>query len=133
MIDQEARYLKSHEWAKKEDGEVFAVGLSSYAIEQLGDIVFMELPAVGDTFEQGAMFGVVESVKAASAIYTPVAGTIEKVNPDLESTPELINQKPYEAFIFAIRFDAASGAAQIKELLDAGSYKQHVEQEKSEH
>jgi glycine cleavage system H protein len=88
---------------------------------------------VGDSYDAGEEVATVESVKAASAIYTPVAGTIEKVNPDLESTPELINQKPYEAFIFAIRFDAASGAAQIKELLDAGRYKQHVEQEKSEH
>ena len=71
-----------------------------------------------------------ESVKAASAIYTPVAGTVKEINPELESTPELINQKPYQAFIFAIQFSDASG---LEELLNAQGYQEHVEQEKASH
>ena len=131
-IPEDLKYAKTHEWVRVE-GEVAYIGISDYAQEELGDIVFVEMPAVGDSYEIGEEAATVESVKAASAIYTPVSGTIEKVNPDLDSTPELINQKPYEAFIFAVRFAAASGAAPLEELLDAGSYKQHVEQEKAEH
>ncbi|MBC8378063.1 MAG: hypothetical protein H8E62_02720 [Planctomycetes bacterium] len=79
MIDPEARYLKSHEWAKK-DGAVIAVGLTAYAIEQLGDIVYMELPEVGKELAAGDAFGIIESVKSASDMYAPIGGMVVAVN-----------------------------------------------------
>ncbi len=127
MIDQEARYLKSHEWAKKEDDEAFAVGLSSYAIDQLGDIVFMELPKKGDTFEQGAVFGVVESVKAASDLYMPLSGEIVEVNQAAADNPDVLKDDPYEeGWLIKIR---ASKPAEFDELLDAKEYKHFLETE----
>ena len=127
MIDQEARYLKSHEWAKKEDDEAFAVGLSSYAIDQLGDIVFMELPKKGDTFEQGAVFGVVESVKAASDLYMPLSGEIVEVNSAAADNPDVLKDDPYEeGWLIKIR---ASKPEEFDELLDAREYKKFLETE----
>ena len=123
------KYSKEHEWVRVE-GDVATIGITKHAAEQLGDLVFVELPAVGKTVAPGDEAAVVESVKAASAIYTPVAGTVEKINPELEGTPELINQQPYQAFIFAIRFSDTSG---LDQLLDAESYRKHVEQEKASH
>jgi len=128
-IPKDLKYAKTHEWVRVE-GDVAYIGISDYAQEELGDIVYVEAPAVGDSYKQGEEAATVESVKAASAIYTPVAGTIKEVNPELEGTPELINQKPYQAFIFAIQFSDASG---LDELLDAQSYQKQVEQEKAEH
>jgi glycine cleavage system H protein len=128
-IPKDLKYAKTHEWARVE-GDVAYIGISDYAQEELGDIVYVEMPATGDTYQKGEEAATVESVKAASAIYTPVAGTVKEINPELESTPELINQKPYQAFIFAIHFSDASG---LDELLDAQSYEKHVEQEKAGH
>lgn len=127
MIDQEARYLKSHEWIKKEDDGVFAVGLSSYALEQLGDIVFMELPSEGETFEQGAVFGVVESVKAASDMYMPVGGEIAEVNQAAADNPDMLKEDPYEeGWLIKIK---ASNPAEFDELLDAKEYRHFLETE----
>jgi glycine cleavage system H protein len=128
-IHKDLKYARTHEWVRVE-GEVAYIGISDYAQEELGDIVFVETPSVGDSYDKGEEAATVESVKAASAIYTPVAGTIEAINSELEGTPELINQKPYEAFIFAIRFSDTSG---LEELLDAKGYERHVEQEKADH
>ena len=128
-IPKELKYAKTHEWVRVE-GDVAYIGISDYAQEELGDIVYVEMPATGDSYEKGEEAATVESVKAASAIYTPVAGTVKEINPELEGTPELINQKPYRAFIFAIQFSDASG---LDELLDAQSYQEHVEQEKVGH
>jgi glycine cleavage system H protein len=128
-IPKDLKYAKTHEWARVE-GDVAYIGISDYAQEELGDIVYVEMPATGDTYQKGEEAATVESVKAASAIYTPVAGTVKEINPELESTPELINQKPYQAFIFAIHCSDASG---LDELLDAQSYEKHVEQEKASH
>ncbi len=93
-IDMQARYLKSHEWARQEEDEII-VGISDHAQEQLGDIVYVELPEVGDEVAQGEAFGSVESVKAASDIYAPVSGVVTAVNEELEDAPELVNQDPY--------------------------------------
>jgi len=128
-IPKDLKYAKTHEWVRIE-GDVAYIGISDYAQEELGDIVYVEMPASGDSYEKGEEAATVESVKAASAIYTPVAGTVKEINPELESTPELINQKPYQAFIFAIQFSDASG---LEELLDAQGYQEHVEQEKASH
>jgi glycine cleavage system H protein len=127
MIDPEARYLKTHEWAKKEDGDVFAVGLSSYAIDQLGDIVFMELPEPGDPVEQGGSFGVVESVKAASDLYAPVGGEVVEVNEAVPDNPDMLKEDPYEeGWLIKIR---ASNPDEFKELMDAKEYKHFLETE----
>lgn len=127
MIDQEARYLKSHEWAKKEDEGVFAVGLSSYALEQLGDIVFMELPSLGDTFDKGAVFGVVESVKAASDLYMPLGGEIVEINQAAADNPDMLKEDPYEeGWLIKIK---ASSPSEFDDLLDAREYKHFLETE----
>jgi glycine cleavage system H protein len=128
-IPKDLKYAKTHEWVRVE-GDVAFIGISDYAQEELGDIVYVEMPGTGDSYERGEEAATVESVKAASAIYAPVAGVVKETNPELESTPELINQKPYQAFIFAIQFSDASG---LDELLDAEGYRQHVEQEKAGH
>jgi glycine cleavage system H protein len=128
-IPKDLKYAKTHEWVRVE-GDVAYIGISDYAQEELGDIVYVEMPGTGDSYDKGEEAATVESVKAASAIYTPVAGVVQEINPDLESTPELINQKPYQAFIFAIQFSDASG---LDELLDAEGYREHVEQEKAGH
>ena len=88
------RYTEDHEWAKQEGKEI-RIGISDYAQDQLGDIVFVELPQVGDTFENGAEFGTVESVKAVSELYMPVGGEIVAINETLEDAPELVNNEPY--------------------------------------
>ena len=88
------RYAQSHEWAKLE-GDTVKVGITDYAQDQLGDIVFVEMPEAGDTFAQGDEFGTVESVKAVSELYLPIGGEIVAVNPPLEDAPELVNNMPY--------------------------------------
>jgi len=94
ILPDDIRYAASHEWAKAE-GENIKVGISDYAQDQLGDIVFVEMPEIGDIFEKGAEFGTVESVKAVSELYMPVGGEIVAVNGALEDSPELINNAPY--------------------------------------
>ena len=125
-IPKDLKYAKTHEWVRVE-GDVAYIGISDYAQDALGDIVYVEMPSPEDSYDKGEEVATVESVKAASAIYTPVAGTVKEINPDLESTPELINQKPYEAFIFSVRFSDATG---LKDLLDAEAYEKHVALEK---
>lgn len=88
------RYAKSHEWARPE-GDTVKVGITDYAQDQLGDIVFVEMPETGETFAKGAEFGTVESVKAVSELYMPIGGEIVAVNPPLEDAPELVNNTPY--------------------------------------
>ena len=88
------RYAKSHEWARSE-GETIKVGITDYAQDQLGDIVFVEMPEAGETFEKEVEFGTVESVKAVSELYMPVGGEIVAVNESLEDAPELVNNTPY--------------------------------------
>ncbi|MCX5851792.1 MAG: glycine cleavage system protein GcvH [Deltaproteobacteria bacterium] len=93
-IADDLRYTQDHEWARQEDG-TYAVGISDYAQDQLGDIVFVELPAVGATFSKGQEFGTIESVKVVSELYMPVGGKVVEVNTGLQSAPELVNSDPY--------------------------------------
>ena len=93
-LPEDVRYTEDHEWARPE-GDKIKAGISDYAQDQLGDIVFVELPEVGDTFEAGEEFGTVESVKAVSELYMPVGGEILAINLDLEESPELVNESPY--------------------------------------
>jgi len=95
ILPDELYYTENHEWTRTGDERVTA-GISDYAQEQLGDIVFVELPQVGDTFEKGAEFGTVESVKAVSELYMPVSGEITAINTALDESPGLVNTKPYE-------------------------------------
>ena len=93
-LPEDVCYTEDHEWARPE-GDKIKAGISDYAQDQLGDIVFVELPEVGDTFEAGEEFGTVESVKAVSELYMPVGGEILAINLDLEESPELVNESPY--------------------------------------
>ena len=129
VTPKELKYAKSHEWVRAE-GELAFVGISDYAQESLGDIVYLEPPEAGQEVKQGEEVATIESVKAASPIYAPVSGKVERLNPQLAKKPELINQQPYEAFLFAIRMSAPS---ELSGLLDAAAYERHVEQEKAAH
>ena len=93
-VDPRCRYTKAHEWVRVE-GEYAYTGITDYAQQQLSDIVFVEVPEIGDTFSKGEVFGVVESVKAASDCYMPIGGEIAEVNEELEDSPELVNRDPY--------------------------------------
>lgn len=101
QLDSNARYAKSHEWVRIEDG-VAVVGISDFAQDELSDVVYVDLPAVGAEVKVGQEIAVVESVKAAEDIVAPISGVITAVNSDLEATPELINQEPYAAWFFKI-------------------------------
>ncbi len=125
-LDPEARYAKTHEWARW-DGEEIVCGISDHAQESLSDIVYVELPEVGDTFAKGDAFGVVESVKAASDLYVPMGGEIIAINEDLEDTPELVNQDPYDEG-WMIRL-APSDPVGFDDLMDADDYEAFVAEE----
>ena len=125
-LDSNARYAESHEWARWDDDEIVC-GISDHAQESLSDVVYVELPEVGDAFEKGDIFGIVESVKAASDLYMPMGGEVTAVNDVLEDTPELVNQDPCgEGWM--IRF-APSNPAQFDDLMDADAYKTFVAEE----
>jgi glycine cleavage system H protein len=111
-------YSKEHEWAAK-DGEVIRIGISDYAQDQLGDIVFVELPEPGSSFERDEEFGTLESVKAVSEIYLPVSGEIVAVNGALEDEPELLNEDPYANWIVEVR---PTDIDQYDELLSRDDY-----------
>ncbi len=122
----ELRYASSHEWARNEDGLV-TVGISDFAQESLGDVVFVELPEVGQLAAAGEEIGVVESVKAAADIYAPVSGTVVAVNENLEDAPELVNQDPYgDGWFYRLE---ATDEAEVEELLDAAAYREHCDSE----
>ncbi|MBC2770936.1 glycine cleavage system protein GcvH [Pusillimonas minor] len=119
-LPNDRKYTASHEWVKA-DGDVLVVGITDNAQDQLGDLVFVGDFKVGNTLKAGDTAGVVESVKAASDIYAPVAGEIVEFNTALEGQPELINASAYEAWIFKIR---PANAADLDGLLDAEGYRQ---------
>ena len=118
-VPGELKYTKEHEWVKVE-GETLVVGITEHAQDQLGDVVFVELPEVGTNFEAGDTFGTVESVKAVSDLYAPVSGEVVEVNTSLEDSPDSVNNGPYEAgWMIKVK---ASDAAQVDALLDADAY-----------
>lgn len=117
MIPNDLKYAKSHEWAKIE-GDVATIGITHFAQEQLGDLTFVDLPKVGASLTAGAEMGSVESVKAASELYSPVSGTVVEVNAALENAPEAVNQDPYVAG-WMLKVKLASAPA---DLLDAAAY-----------
>ncbi len=115
----DVRYAESHEWARIE-GDKVKIGISDYAQDQLGDIVFVELPEVGDTFNKGEEFGTVESVKAVSELYMPVAGKVVAINSSLEESPEKVNNTPYgDGWMIEIK---AGNASEVDDLMENDAY-----------
>ncbi len=125
-VPEELQYTKSHEWVHTE-GDTATIGITDHAQEELGDIVYIELPEEGATFEAGDSFGTVESVKAVSDLYTPVGGEVVEVNEALNDSPEKINEDPYgDGWIVRLRVsDEGAG------LLSASDYEQLLEEEES--
>jgi glycine cleavage system H protein len=125
-VAQGLLYMKSHEWARLEGDEV-VVGISDFAQEELNDVVYVELPEVGDSLAQGEVFGTVESVKAASDVYLPLGGEIIAVNTDLEDSPQLVNEDPYGKGWF-VRVKV-SDPSEAETLLDADGYAEFLAEE----
>jgi glycine cleavage system H protein len=118
------KYSKTHEWVKELDGGVVEIGLTDYAQDALGSLVFVNLPEEGDSVSMGEAFGDVESVKAVSDVFSPVSGTVKEVNEELLDAPETINDAPYDAWL--IRVEAVT---ETEELLDAAAYETLCAQE----
>ena len=116
---------KTHEYIVGSDGK-YTIGLTDYAVEQLGDVVFVELPEVGTEYKKNEVFATVESVKAASEIYMPVSGTITAVNEDIAATPELLNEDPHGNG-WLVKIDSAADDTEFTDLLDYSDYKEEVE------
>jgi glycine cleavage system H protein len=126
MYPEENLYTKDHEWVRV-DGETAIVGITDYAQHELGDVVFVDLPEVGDSFEANEPFGSVESVKAVSEIFCPVGGEVIEINSELESRPELVNESPHEkAWMIKIRM---LNAGELKELLSSGTYEEYIQEQ----
>ncbi|HEY7938753.1 MAG TPA: glycine cleavage system protein GcvH [Acidimicrobiales bacterium] len=123
-IPDDLRYSTDHEWVRV-DGERLRVGITDYAQDALGDVVFVKLPEVGDVLDQGGSAGEVESTKSVSEVYAPVAGTVVEVNTELDQTPERLNDDPYgEGWIFVVEPAAPDATS---DLLDAAAYRAIVE------
>ena len=123
------RYTKEHEWVRL-DGDIATVGITDHAQEQLGEIVYIELPSIGEKVSKDDPFGVVESVKAVSDIYAPVSGTVLEVNEDLAESPEVVNQDPYgDGWLIKVR---VSDPADLDDLMDNDQYEQMIAREKEE-
>ncbi len=122
MIPPELRYTKDHEWIHV-DGDRGRIGITAYAQEQLGDVVFVDLPQVGGAVSQGEQFGSIESVKAVSDLYSPVSGEVVEVNGDAAAQPEQVNQDPYGTWLIVVRL---SNPDELSSLLDAAGYDEIV-------
>jgi glycine cleavage system H protein len=124
---QNLKYTKEHEWARKE-GRLVVVGITFHAQEELGDVVYVELPKVGSAITAGAPFGVIESTKAVSELFAPISGKVVKVNDSLSNSPQTVNEDPYQAG-WLIEVEAAD-AQQIDQLMDAVAYEKLVQEKK---
>ncbi len=124
-LDQNARYAETHEWARLED-DLVVVGISDHAQDSMSDIVYVELPEMGDTLEKGEEFGVVESAKAVSDVYMPVGGEIIEVNTGLDANPEKVNISPYgDGWMIKIRPD---DPGQLDSLMSPEAYESHAKE-----
>ncbi|HLH77542.1 MAG TPA: glycine cleavage system protein GcvH [Candidatus Binataceae bacterium] len=123
------KYSKEHEWVAAEDS-VATIGITDFAQDQLGEIVFVELPGVGDKISKDDAFGVIESVKAASDIYAPISGTVVEVNQELPESPEIINEDPYgDGWLIKIKI---GDTAELDDLLDSDEYEELVAEEQED-
>ncbi|MCW8944456.1 MAG: glycine cleavage system protein GcvH [Sedimenticola sp.] len=126
-IPNDLKYAKSHEWVRDEEDGTVVIGISDHAQELLGDLVFVELPEIGDSVDAGNECAVVESVKAASDVYSPVSGEVIAVNEALADAPETVNQDAFgDGWLFQVKL---SDSAQLNDLLDAEAYSEIVESE----
>lgn len=123
---EELKYTEEHEWVMVEE-DLVVIGITDFAQDALGDVVFVELPEVGAVLEAGKAFGVVESVKAVSDIYAPISGTVEEINEDLVDAPEILNTSPYEDG-WMIKLKMAN-AADVDGLMDAEAYQALIAEE----
>ena len=122
-IPSNLKFTEDHEWVKV-DGDIATVGITDYAQQQLGDIVFVEIETVGETLDKGETFGTIEAVKTVSDLFMPVSGEVLEVNPNLEDAPETVNSDPYEeGWMVKIKI---SDASQVDELLSADAYKESI-------
>lgn len=124
-IPKDLLYTKEHEWLKVEDDHAY-IGITDFAQASLGDIVFVELPEVDSQLDSDASFGVVESIKSVSDLYSPVAGTVVEKNDEVEQAPEKINEGPYSAWLIKVKLDDASA---VDELMSAAEYQDYCESE----
>ena len=118
-------YSKDHEWVRVE-GDTAVVGITDYAQDSLGEVVYVEFPEIDDEVEAGGVFGVIESVKAAADSYTPVSGRVVEINEELEDSPQLLNETPYEAWIMKVEL---KDKGEIEGLMDAKAYTKFCEEE----
>jgi glycine cleavage system H protein len=123
-VDKSARYNKTHEWVRMEDG-VAVVGISDYAQDALSDVVFVDLPELGELVTAGRMAATVESVKAAEDVISPVSGEVIEVNSALESTPEIVNERPFETWFYRVK-PTANVDAELAALLSPEDYEKHM-------
>lgn len=123
-VPEDCRYLESHEWVRR-DGDTARIGITDFAQDELGDVVFVELPEVGDTIEQDGEFGVIESIKAVSDLYAPVSGEVTAVNEDLFDAPELVNEAPFDDG-WMLEVDLAD-ASELDALLSPDEYEAQIE------
>ncbi|MDY0002392.1 MAG: glycine cleavage system protein GcvH [Polyangia bacterium] len=124
QIPEDLKYTKEHEWVRILDGDNIRVGITAHAAEQLGDITMVELPREGDEVEKEDEFGSIESVKAVSAVYSPVTGTVTKANEVLEDNPEYINEDPYdEGWLIEVHM---TDPGELAELMSASEYEKHI-------
>lgn len=118
MYPSDLKYTKDHEWIRV-DGDSAAVGITDFAQQQLGDVVYVELPAVGTKVSAGQTFGTIESVKAVSELFAPVSGEVTEVNDDLRDRPDQVNTRPHDAWIVKMRL---TDPEDVRTLLDSGAY-----------
>jgi glycine cleavage system H protein len=122
-LPENLHYAKTHEWAILEDNQLVRVGITDFAQAELGDLVFIELPEIGRKLSAGEQCAVVESVKTASDLFAPVTGVIVEINDKVRDEPELVNDAPYENWLFCIKAD---DVAELKQLMDASSYQEMI-------
>jgi glycine cleavage system H protein len=117
------KYTKEHEWIRV-DGDTGAIGITDFAQQQLGDVVFVELPEVGSTITAGKVFGTIESVKAVSELFAPVSGEVVEINSSLKDRPDHVNSQPHEAWMVKVKL---AGAGELSSLMDAAAYEQLIQ------
>jgi glycine cleavage system H protein len=122
MYPADLKYTKDHEWIRV-DGDTGAIGITNFAQQQLGDVVYVDLPEVGTNLSAGQTFGTIESVKAVSELYAPVTGEVVEVNTALKDKPEDVNAKPHDSWMIKVRL---ANAAETADLMDAAAYKSHT-------
>ena len=124
-ITEKILCAKTHEYLLENDKTHFTVGLTEFAVEQLGDIVFLELPEIGAEFRKGEVFGTIESVKAASEIYMPITGKVIEINESVVDTPEILNSSPYEDG-WLIKIESDANQVELADLLEYEDYKEEI-------